>query len=287
MGALNKFLAGMILLPALTIASQPASTPVAYQWHTFFGGDAGVGNNRPATVVDAYGNLYVTGETLFPWDAIGNPGPQLPYWESYLTKISPTGQLLGSQFYVTSPAGEGPTAITLDPSGNVYLAGLAKGDVILELNGTPVGDSDELRLKISMMQPNASVKLKFLRDRQERELTATLGESPVKPEGETSAVGPATAGPHLGMPVEQLTPQIARQLNLPPETTGVVVTDVTAGSPAQEAGVRRGDLIQEVDRKPITTVVQFQRAIQQAGNQAVLLLINREGQHLYTVVPAQ
>ena len=114
----------------------------------------------------------------------------------------------------------------------------------------------------------------------------TLVESPTKPESEVSPAGNAAPGPRLGISVEQLTPQIARQLNLPPETTGVVVTDVTPGSPAEE-GVQRGDVIQEMDRKPIATVDQFQRAIQQAGNQPVLLLIDRGGEHLYTVVPAR
>lgn len=62
------------------------------------------------------------------------------------------------------------------------------------------------------------------------------------------------------------------------------VTEVTPGTPAEEGGVRRGDVIQEVDRKPTATMDQFQRVIEQAGNEPVLLLINRSGEHLYTVV---
>ena len=99
--------------------------------------------------------------------------------------------------------------------------------------------------------------------------------------------GQAIPGPRLGISVDQITPQIARQLNLPSETRGVVVTGVTPGSPAQEGRLKRGDVIQEVNRKPITTVDQFQRAIQEAGNQPVLLLINRGGEHLYTAVPSR
>jgi len=150
-----------------------------------------------------------------------------------------------------------------------------------------VSDSGELRLKISMIAPGTSVKLKVFHDRQERDVTVALGESPNKPETEVGSAGQAAPGPRLGMSVEQLTPQITRQLGLPSETTGVVVTEVTPGGPAQEGSVQRGDVIQEVDRKPVATVDQFQRAIQQAGNQPVLLLINRGGQHLYTVLPAR
>lgn len=148
-------------------------------------------------------------------------------------------------------------------------------------------DSQELRLKISMMVPGATAKLRLLRDRQERDIAVTLAEAPTKPESEVGPAAPVIPGPHLGISLGQLTPQTARQLGLPPETTGVVVTDVTPGSPAEEGRLQRNDVIQEVNRKPIATVDQFQRAIQAAGNQPVLLLINRGGDHLYTVVPAR
>jgi serine protease Do len=186
-------------------------------------------------------------------------------------------------------AGEPRGALVADvtPHSPAERAGIDKGDIILELNGAPVSDSSELRLKISMMAPGATVKLKLLRDRQAREIAVTLVESPVKPENEASPAASAAPAPRLGVSVGQLTPQIARQLNLPSDSTGVVVTDVTPGSPAEEGGLQRGDVIQEVERKPIATVDQFQRAIQQAGNQAVLLLINRSGEHLYTVLPAR
>jgi hypothetical protein len=122
---LNRFLVGLLGLPALAMAStQTLPNTVAYQWHTFFGGDS-AGQNKPATALDAYGNLYVAGYTVYPWDKNGNPGP-LTFNASwgYLTKISPTGQLLWSQFYENIGLA---TAIALDPEGNVYLAGQYAG----------------------------------------------------------------------------------------------------------------------------------------------------------------
>ena len=181
----------------------------------------------------------------------------------------------------------GALVTDVSPHSPADRSGINKGDIILELNGAPMGDSQELRLKISMMAPGAAVKLKLLRDRQERDIAVTLAEAPTKPESEVGPAAPVIPGPHLGISLGQLTPQTARQLGLPPETTGVVVTDVTPGSPAEEGRLQRNDVIQEVNRKPIATVDQFQRAIQAAGNQPVLLLINRGGDHLYTVVPAR
>jgi serine protease Do len=173
------------------------------------------------------------------------------------------------------------------PHSPAERAGLNKGDIILELNGTQVRDSQELRLKISMMAPGAMADLKLLRDRQERKITATLGESPTKPESEATPVGSSVPGPILGLTVGQLTPQLAAQFDIPAGTTGVVITGVTQGSPAEDARLQRGDVIQEVDRKTVNTVEQFQRAVQAVGNQAVLLLINRGGSHSYVVLPAR
>jgi len=186
-------------------------------------------------------------------------------------------------------AGEPRGALVADVTKNspAERGGVVKGDIILELNGAKVADSQEFRLKIAMLAPGTMVKLKLLRDRQEREASVTLAESPTRSEAEGGVAGQAAPAPRLGISVDSLTPQIARELGLSADTRGVVVTDVNPGSRAEEGGLRRGDVIQEVDRKPISTPEQFQRAIQQSGNQSVLLLINRGGDHLYVVIPSR
>ena len=90
--------------------------------------------------------------------------------------------------------------------------------------------------------------------------------------------------------MDALTPDIARQLSLPAATRGIVVSSVDPNSPAAEGedgGLTRGDVIQEVNHKPISTVDQFRMAVQAAGTQPLLLLVNRGGRTQFVVVSPQ
>jgi S1-C subfamily serine protease len=166
-------------------------------------------------------------------------------------------------------------------------AGLQKGDAVVALNGQPVADAQDLRLRVSQMAPGTTVRLDVMRNGQKRQLTATLVEYP-----ETAArTGPAAPEPDenslIGVQVSALTPEIAQQLDLSAGTRGVVVTNVTPDSRAADAGLQRGDVIQEVNRQPVTNLEQFRAAIREAGNQPLLLLVNRGGRTNYTVIPPQ
>jgi S1-C subfamily serine protease len=179
----------------------------------------------------------------------------------------------------------GALVANVTPGSPAERAGIKRGDVILDFNGALIGDSRDLSLKVSMMAPGTAVKLKVFRDGHEQEIPVTLAELPATNAQTSGDAAKGTAsGPQLGISVDQLTPQTARQLGLPAQTTGVVVTDVQSASPSEEAGLRRGDVIQEVNRKPVTSTQQFRSAIQQAGSQPVLLLIDRGGDRMYVVV---
>jgi serine protease Do len=160
-----------------------------------------------------------------------------------------------------------------------------QGAARFQLNGAPLGDRQELCLKISMMAPGTSVKLKLLRDRQERDITVTLAESPAQT-GERDWSGRIC---YAGTTVRHQWANLhrrSRSSSAFSRRQRGVVTDVKPAA-LHKRKVQRGDVIQGVDRKPIATTDQFQRAMRAAGNQPVLRLINRGGDHLYTVVPAQ
>jgi serine protease Do len=161
-------------------------------------------------------------------------------------------------------------------------AGLKNGDIILELNGKPVSDANELRMSVSMMAPGTAVNLKVLREGADRNLTATLGELPN--EQATAEKGSGENNSELsGISVQNLNANLAQQLGVPAGTAGVVVTKVDPSSAAADAGLQRGDVIQEVNRKPVHDASDFAAAMRNAKDQT-LLLVNRQGNTIYVAV---
>ncbi len=180
---------------------------------------------------------------------------------------------------------EGALVGDITPNSPASKAGLEKGDIILQLNAQPVASSRELQLKVATLPPGSTAKLVIYRGGSKRDLSVVLGDMPSTP-GEGSSASSQTKGALEGLSVEQLTPEIARQLKLPAATKGVVVDDVNQASMAADSGLQRGDVIEQVNRQPVSTVSGFDRAVRQAGSQPVLLLISRNGSTTYVVVQA-
>jgi serine protease Do len=93
-----------------------------------------------------------------------------------------------------------------------------------------------------------------------------------------------SAEPRLGIAVTELVPEIRQELELPPDTKGIVIADVQEGSAAAEAGLLPGDVIQEVDRKPIQNVSQFQAQLAARGKDPLLMRVNRGGRTLFVAI---
>ena len=161
-------------------------------------------------------------------------------------------------------------------------AGLKNGDIILELNGKPVTDANELRMNISMMAPGASVNLKVLREGASRNLAATLGELPTE-HASAEKQSSDSKSELSGISVQDVDARTARQLGVPANTAGVVVTKVDPSSPAADSGLQRGDVIQEVNRKAVRNTADFEAAMRNSKDQT-LLLVNRQGSTLYVAV---
>ena len=171
----------------------------------------------------------------------------------------------------------------VDPTGPAGKSGLQRGDIVLEMNGQKVNETKDFRLKIAMTPPDTPVHLKVYRKGVTKDYTVTLGELPNKDE-ETATAKSSSGSALQGLSVETLTPAIADQLGLPADTYGVVVDGVDASSLAAEAGLRRGDVIQEVNRQKVVNMADFSRIVRQSQDDSILLLVNRGGNTIYVVL---
>ncbi len=179
-------------------------------------------------------------------------------------------------------ASRGALVGDVSPDSPAQHAGIQKGDIILDVNGKPVADANQLRMTISMMPPDTTVKLNVLRSGQERPMSVQLAELPTRQDRASLDQG-AQQDALAGVSVENLTPDDAGQLNLPANTTGVVVTDVDPASQAADSGLHRGDVIQEVNHKPVRNKAEFEAAVRNAGKNP-LLLVDRGGNTLFVAV---
>ena len=163
-------------------------------------------------------------------------------------------------------------------NGPADRAGLQRGDVVLAINGQTVGDGNELRNKIASLGPGAHVELTIVRQGQTHKRTATLEELPSNTAAAAAPGSPETERT-AGLTVEPLTPQRAKQMGLEDES-GLLVTRVDPNGPAADAGVRGGDVIQQVDGRPVSSADALRKSLA-SGDRPALVLVRRGEQSLF------
>lgn len=171
-------------------------------------------------------------------------------------------------------------------------AGVKRGDIITAINGEKIEDSNVLRNKVAGTLPGTSIKLTILRDGNPQDLTATLEEFDIAdgktgdPESDDQNGTPEKQSQNgkLGLSLQPITPQIAKQLGLTADAGGLVVTDIDPSGVAAEAGITEGDVILEINRQAVNSVDAVQSALEKAGAKPVLMLIARKGQTIYLTV---
>lgn len=175
----------------------------------------------------------------------------------------------------------------VSPGGPADKAGIKRGDVIIEFDGKKVENSTELRNMVAQTAPGTSVKLALVRDGSDLQVKVVLGERPsgrggreqqqeTRPEEQTSK--------KLGVSIQNLTPDIAQQLGYSNER-GVVVSDVASGSPADDAGLQRGDLIKAANQTAVNNVQDFDRIVRSLrSGDSVALLVRRGANTFYVAI---
>jgi serine protease Do len=178
---------------------------------------------------------------------------------------------------------EGALVSQVSPDSPAAKAGLQEGDVIVSINGTQVEEFNQLRMTVSMMNPGDTANLKVVRNGQTLTVPVQVSEMPGEKMEKASVSQDHTDKTLEGVQVQDLDAQTARQLGLPGSTKGVVVTNVDPASQAAASGLKEGDVIQQVNRKPVTNSDEFASALHN-GNGESLLLVNRGGSKLFLAV---
>lgn len=184
----------------------------------------------------------------------------------------------------------GPVVSHVYPGEPADKAGIQPYDVILEFNGKPVQSGNDLIMAVTGVVVGESVPMKIVRSGTEKIVTIRVGQRPsAKQVAQTSEEAPKSSKKltriETGMSLEELTPEIARELGIEGNGRGVVVTQIAYGGPADKAGLLRGDVILEVDRKGVKGVEDFFSIVKE--KKSYLLRIRRidpQGREMFSVV---
>jgi len=180
------------------------------------------------------------------------------------------------------------------PNSAASKAGMEPGDVVVEYNGRPVANRDELVKMVIATKPGTSVPVKVLREKKEKTLTVTVEQLDLDAEqqspqtrrgGNQNNENTETQGSGFGLTLSNLSPQVARRLQLPSGKSGALVSDVDPDGPAAASGMRAGDVILSVNRKPVSNAADAARELQAvtSGRLAQILLWRGDAEVFITV----
>ena len=235
------------------------------------GGYMGIGFAVPASMARAVmQSLVTTGKVTRGWLGVS------------IQEVTPE---LAKQFGLKD--GKGALVSEALPDGPAARAGIQNGDVIVSFDGKAIDGPSVLRNTVAQTPIGKVVKVELLREKKAVTVEIKITEQPkeiAQPEEESVQAdkkGTALAG----IEVRNLTPDIARQLGLPPATAGVVISGIAPDSAAAQAGLMEGDVILEINRQPVRNLADFKRVSARLGKKDnVLLRINRRGGKLFVVI---
>jgi serine protease Do len=242
--------------------------------YTRTGSSMGIGFAIPINLVkEELGELRTHGKVARGWLGV------------YIQKVTPA---LADSLGLGQPHGALVADVLKDSPAQV--AGIKRGDVVVAYDNQPIKDSQQLPLMVGETPVGRRIMVKIIRDHETRQIAVTI--TPSREEEVEKAMSmeeqpaPSTRHAALGLDVEAITPQLARELGVK-DKGGVVVKQVQPGSSADGAGLRQHDVILEVDRQPVKDVHGYEQALAKAGSQSILLLIERAGSTLFVPLKRQ
>jgi len=236
------------------------------------GGNMGIGFAVPSNLVrSVMEQLVKHGKVVRGWLGVS------------IQDLSPE---LAPQFGLSEPKGVLITEALDD--GPAKRAGLERGDVIVEYDGKPVETATQLRNFVAQTLAGRKVPVKYIRDKRQQTVDIMITEQPksvAQARGEEGGKSTAPAGLLSDLEVGEVTPDLVARFGLAQNERGMVVTKVRPGSAVEQAGVKEGDVILEINRQPTASRKAYERAVSRIGKgQGILLLLKRQGRPFFVTV---
>ena len=188
------------------------------------------------------------------------------------------------------PAARGAIVTSVQNGGPAEKAGLKRGDVITAINKHPVIDNNSLRNLVASLLPGSNVDVTAVRNGRDMNYQVALAELPDREQpasdDEDTSSASTPGNTKFGLTVQPLTAETATRYGLDADDQGLLVTRIDPAGSAANAGIRQGDLIQEVNRQAVKTVPEFSAAIQQSGAKPALVLVKRRNNVIYLTLKA-
>ena len=179
---------------------------------------------------------------------------------------------------------EGALIGGVQSDGPAEKAGIKVGDIVTEFNGKKIVNRDQLSMLVAQTPPKSEAEVKVLRDGKPMEFTMTLAERPanVAAGGSEENSEDSKSSEKLGLSVQTLNKDLADQLGVKSDK-GVVVTGVTPGSPAEDAGLQKGDVIKEVNRHEVKSAGEFESQLSKLKKDDAAALLVKRGDNTFFV----
>lgn len=181
-------------------------------------------------------------------------------------------------------AEKGALISEINPDSPAEKAGLTAGDVITKIDGKEIRDGRHLLLVVSQIAPETKVIVEYLRDGKPASMTVALGRRPNENGEKTAEPTAKDEGVLNGVGVGDITKELRAQLDIPARIKGAVITQVDTDSPSAHQGLREGDIILELDRKPVSNASEAVKLSEEIKGPKVTVRIWRAGSASYLVV---
>ena len=175
-------------------------------------------------------------------------------------------------------ADKGALVADVSPDGPADKAGLKRGDVIVEFNGTTIKEMPDLPKTVASYAPGTKTKVKVIRGGKEKTLKIKLGELPDEVARSSRRTPGKAVEQNLGLVVQEITPRVQKRFGIE-QSSGVVITDVQSGSAAAVAGLRPGDVVLEINKDRIANLDNYRTTMDAAPPGGNLLFLIQRGEN--------